>query len=172
MGDNPSIVLAGFMGSGKSTVGKILAGMSGMPFIDVDKRIARAQGMSISEIFESRGEPRFRELEREAIREESSGGRVIAVGGGAVMDDANVSELKSRGIIYLLDVTAEDVQARLGTDPRRPLLSDDLEGIRKLLGSREERYRSAADVVVDTAGKDPAQVADNIYSDYIKRTGK
>lgn len=172
MADNPSIVLAGFMGSGKSTVGKMLSGMSGMPFIDIDRRIARSQGMSIREIFDSGGEKMFRELERNAIREDSSDGRIIAVGGGAVMDPGNVSELKSRGIIYLLDVTAEEVLSRLGVDSGRPLLCDDLEGIRELLQSREPRYREAADVIIDTVGKDPAQVAENIYSDFIDRTGK
>lgn len=172
MTDSPSIVLAGFMGSGKSTVGKILSGISGMPFIDIDKRIARAQGMSIREIFDSQGESKFRELERKAIREESSGGRVIAVGGGAIMDPGNVSDLKSRGVVYLLEVTAEEVQARLGVDGRRPLLSDDLEGITELLRSRESQYREAADVVIDTVGKDPARVAENIYSDYMSRTGE
>ncbi|MBN1288888.1 MAG: shikimate kinase [Actinobacteria bacterium] len=166
----PNIVLAGFMGSGKSTVGKIVSRISGMRFAEIDDLIVSSEGMSIRDIFSTRGEKKFRRLEKEKIREVTSAeGMVIAVGGGAVLDPENVSALKSGGVIYLLKVSAAEVGKRVGADDERPLLGKEPEEIERLMWSREKAYIAAADKVFDTDGKDPGWLAENIYNDYRKR---
>ncbi|MBN2169348.1 MAG: shikimate kinase [Actinobacteria bacterium] len=166
----PNIVLAGFMGSGKSTIGKIISRISGMRFAEIDEMIVSSEGMTIKEIFENSGENGFRRLEKEKIREVSTGeGAVIAVGGGAVLDPENVKMLKSNGIIYLLKVTAGEVRARVGNDTGRPLLGKEPEEVEQLMRSREKAYLESADAVFETDGKEPGRLAENIYSDYRKR---
>jgi shikimate kinase len=165
-----NIVLSGFMASGKNTVGSLLSGMTGMPLIDTDSLVQEDAGKTIKEIFAQEGETRFRELERTVIARES--GRedvVLAVGGGAVLDPDNVRELKSRGVIYFLEVTPEEVAKRAGGDERRPLLADELHEIESLMAARESGYRRAADVVVSTSGRAPEDIASCIATDFESR---
>ncbi len=168
-----SVVLSGFMASGKTTVGILLSRKLGLPLVDTDMLIEEETGRSIRRIFEEEGEPRFREMERQVIARESERvGVVLAVGGGAVLDRVNVEELKSHGVIYLLAVSPEEVARRAGKDRGRPLLGEDLAGIQELMVSRDAPYRAAADVVVETSGKAPAEVAEVIASDFASRAGK
>ena len=146
-----NIVLCGFMGCGKSTVGKRLAARYGMTFVDMDTYIEDAVGKSIRSLFEDEGEAAFRALERNACQ--TLGARddlVIATGGGAVLSDDNVRALKQNGTIILLDVTAETVLTRLQHDTTRPLLQrDDKDtAVRTLLAERAPRYRAAAEYTV------------------------
>lgn len=158
------------MGSGKTTVGSVLAGMTGMITVDIDALVERETGMTIKEIFAIEGEPRFRELERLVIaRESAREGVVIAVGGGAVLDPENVEALKARGVIYFLEVTAEEVASRVQGDDERPLLSEDAAGISSLMEARDPAYRKAADVVVVTTGRGPEEVAGVIVADFESR---
>lgn len=170
MDKEPNIVLAGFMGSGKSTVGRIVSLISGRRFIELDRMITDSEGKSIKDIFADHGEERFRQLESKKISEISrAGNAVIAVGGGAVVNPENVKMLKSGGIVYLLKVSAEDVLERIGGDRERPLLGKDRRQIEELLQSREKAYLEAADVIFETEGKEPESLAEDIYSDYRRR---
>jgi shikimate kinase len=168
-----NIVLSGFMASGKTTVGELLGRMLGLPLVDTDSLIEEETGRTVRQIFEEEGESRFRELERQVIsRECERHGAVLAVGGGAVLDRGNVDSLKERGVVYLLSVSPEEAGRRAGTDRGRPLMADDPAEVRELLSSREADYRAAADVVVETCGKEPGDIAGEIARDFASRSGK
>lgn len=165
-----NIVLIGFMAAGKTTVGEILSGLTGMPLVDTDRVIEKGQGRTTREIFATDGEPHFRELERELISVEAArNGVVLAVGGGAVLDGTNVANLSAGGLVYLLLVTASQVASRVGADPSRPLLSANVDEIACLMSSRERAYLDAADVVVETDGRSPGEVAGEIAEDFESR---
>lgn len=156
-----NIVLCGFMGCGKSTVGKRIARISGLSFVDMDSYIEQQCGCTISELFASRGEPYFRDLEHEAAHTLSQqGGRVIATGGGALIFDRNVRVLKEKGKIVLLDTPLSLIRERLKNDTTRPLLCrpDKDRAMQELYEKRMPVYRAVADIAVLSAGT-PNQVA-------------
>lgn len=159
-----NIILCGFMGCGKSTVGILLAKKNGMAFIDLDAYIEKKENMTVSEIFEKFGEERFRELERQAARELSAkNGVVIAAGGGTLTFQENVDVLRKNGTIILLDLPVETVARRLENDTTRPLLNrpDKDEAMKELYNKRMPLYRAAADMVFD-ADQSPMQVCTEI----------
>lgn len=150
-----NIVLCGFMGCGKSTVGKKLSQMTQMEFVDMDGYIEKRAGMKIPDIFEKHGEGFFRDLEHEAAVELSQrGGYVVATGGGALTFQRNVDAFKEGGVIVLLDTPLRVLQLRLKNDRNRPLLQrpDRFRFIRELRQKRMPLYRRAADVVIPTKG--------------------
>lgn len=143
----PGIYLAGFMGSGKSTVGRKLAERLGWRFIDIDDDIVAAAGCAISEIFEKQGEERFRTIESEAIqarvREVILGqATVIALGGGAFTRTENVELLDQHGVTVWLDCPFEVVERRTAGQTHRPLARD-REAFAKLYESRRASYQRA-----------------------------
>lgn len=151
-----NIVLCGFMGCGKTTVGKALAELLQMDFIDLDLFIEEKEGKTVSEIFARHGEEYFRNAETEAARLlGSSDNKVIACGGGTVLKKENVEALKKNGSIFYLFTDADTVKARLKNDTSRPLLAKDKENtINELLEKRKPIYEAAADFTVDaTADK-------------------
>ena len=165
-----NLVLCGFMASGKSTVGALLSGRTGLPLVDTDSLIEEETGSSVREIFAEHGEARFRELERQVIEKVSAqNGVVLAVGGGAVLDSRNASRLKSSGIVYLLKVSPEEVAERAGPGAGRPLLEGDINAIEALLSQRDAAYREVADVIVDTSGQTADDVAETIAADFESR---
>lgn len=142
----PNIYLVGFMGTGKSAVGRALAESMGMRLIDVDHAIEREQGKSIPEIFEQEGEPHFRGLERAFIEHgHPAYGCVISCGGGLVVQPSMRALLKSKGVVVALCASPETIYERTKNNPNRPLLqvANPLERIRELLAEREEAYRDA-----------------------------
>ncbi|MEW6719090.1 MAG: shikimate kinase [Thermodesulfobacteriota bacterium] len=146
----PGVVLVGFMGSGKSSVGKELARRTGAEFVDVDDRIEESAGRAIRAIFAEEGEPAFRERERAALKEVLAvRGRVIATGGGAFQDEGNRKLLKSYAPVVYLEVKPETVLRRLSEDTSRPLLAggDRENAVRELLGRRTRGYRLADHVI-------------------------
>lgn len=157
-----SVVLCGFMGSGKTTVGRCLAELSGREFLDLDRYIEERAGMEIRTIFETMGEGAFREMEAQAARELSGrAGLVIAAGGGTLLSEQNCEALRKNAAIVLLDVSAAALKERLRRDTARPLLNGPggrNETIDRLLAERMPRYRAAADLVVD-ANLPPRPVA-------------
>jgi shikimate kinase len=162
-----NIVLTGFMGTGKSQVGRVLAEKLGYVFIDVDSRIETEQKKTISEIFEGEGEARFREIEADMIRRiADTEGAVIATGGGAILRNDNVANLTQKGVIVCLTATPETIFNRTGASKERPLLrtEDPLATIRRLLASRKPYYEKAG-IMIDTEGKSPLVVADEILSE-------
>lgn len=156
-----NIVLAGFMGAGKTTVGRLVAQALGWPFVDADDEIVAVAGMSIPEIFTRHGEPHFRQIEREvcaslAEREQT----VIATGGGMLVDADNLRMMQRGGMVVNLRVSAEAVVERLAGQQGRPLLNGDW---RALLERRQPAY-DALPYQIDTAGKTPAAVAAEIVA--------
>lgn len=146
-----NIVLCGFMGCGKSTVGKNLARKTGKKFIDMDSYIEKKAGMTVTEIFDKFGEKGFRQMEYEACKELSEmKGLIIASGGGAFTFKRNVDVFKGKDIIVLLDVPIETIKYRLRNDKSRPLLQkpDRDKVMQELYEKRLPVYREAADVVV------------------------
>lgn len=137
-------VFVGFMGAGKTSVGREVARRLGAEFIDLDERIEAAAGRSVAEIFASEGEEAFRRLEREAVRDAvSAPGRVLAVGGGAFVDPANRRLLSGYAPVFHLDVSPEAVRERLCGDRSRPLLPADVKRIRDLMAKRAVFYAEA-----------------------------
>ena len=161
-----NIALFGFMGVGKSAVGKVLAEMTGMNYVDLDEIIIERTGKTISEIFEDEGELVFREVERK-ITHEIAGlkGQIIACGGGTVLDDENLASLRRFSRMVLLDAEPEVILERVEKEEeKRPLLmvDDKLQRIQGLLQARKPEYMRAADIVVSTSKKTPKQVAKEI----------
>ena len=159
-------VLVGFMGAGKSSVGKILAERLGAEFVDVDARIEETAGKGIGEIFTSCGEGTFREMERAAIRNAvSAPGRVVAAGGGAFVDEANRRVLKAYAPVFFLDVSVESVLERLRGDRSRPLFpgGKEAEKLRELMERRRPAYQEA-DFTVSTDGRSVPEIADRILA--------
>ena len=144
------VVLCGFMGSGKTTVGRLLAERTGRRFVDLDRWIETRQGMSIAQIFAEKGEPYFRELEKRAVRELSAqDGTVLAAGGGTLLDGENAAALRANGIVVFLDASLEAVKRRLKGDTARPLLHGGGEGAAEALyAARREQYAAVSDLRV------------------------
>lgn len=161
-----NIVLCGFMGCGKSTVGGILAQRLNYTLKDSDVCIEQRENISVSEIFSAHGEEYFRTVETEVIKELSfQKNIVIATGGGAVLNPDNAAALRNGGTVFFLDVTPETVIERLKNDTSRPLLQreDKDSAVRGLLASRRPKYKSAAHFTVD-ANRPADQVADAILA--------
>jgi shikimate kinase len=159
-----NIILVGFMGTGKTAVGKALAKRLGLRFVDMDDIIEEREGMKISEIFEKKGEKYFRHSESKVARDIAlQTGLVVAVGGGAVIDDENVRNLKSNGVMFCLVAAPETIFARTKGHTHRPLLnvSDPKEKIAKLMAKRAEYY-ARADYRIDTGNLSVEGVADKI----------
>lgn len=158
------VYLVGMPGSGKSTVGRELAGRYGIPFIDLDAVIEREAGSTITEIFASRGETGFRALEASALLDASTQDpAVVACGGGVVLEPANRIVLRNTGIAVFLDVPLEVIRARVSPGADRPLIREagDLE---RLLEAREPLYREFAAHVVDGSAP-PGEVADAVVEE-------
>jgi shikimate kinase len=143
----PGIYLVGFMGCGKSTVGRALADELGWSFFDIDAEIESGAGSSISEIFDTQGEPIFRVLEASALAKrvkavQSGHPQVIALGGGALMRDENFELIANNGVIVWLDAPFELIEKRVAAQSHRPLARDPGK-LRELFDIRSPRYALA-----------------------------
>ena len=160
-----NIVLIGFMGSGKTTVGKKLAAGMGYTFLDTDQYIEERAGMKISEIFSRKGEAAFRELESLALKEIAGmDGCVVSTGGGLPMREENRKLLKQIGMVIYLDAVEETLWKRLADDRARPLLrGEDPRGkIHTLLSERAPVYGHMADHVIPVDGRQAGDIAAEI----------
>jgi shikimate kinase len=163
-----NIVLIGFMGTGKSRVGHMVARKLRMRFVDTDDIIVQRLQMPITEIFARIGEPRFREMERQVVAELSDqSGLVIATGGGVPLDETNVANLKRNGIVICLSASPEVIFRRTMRSDTRPLLRGESrrQRIRDLLDSRQVYY-AAADHQIDTTARPASAVAREIVELY------
>ncbi|MBI5073635.1 MAG: shikimate kinase [Nitrospirae bacterium] len=159
-----NIVLAGFMGTGKSEVARALSRICGMKLVDIDREIEASQQKSISEIFAQQGEDQFRQIETAAIRQSASEqGVIISTGGGAVLKEENVRVLQEHGIIFCLTASPETIMLRTAGNTDRPLLQSDdrLARISELLKERQPYYEKAG-IMINTEGKTPVEVAEEI----------
>lgn len=166
---NPNLILIGYRGCGKTSVGRIVAQRLGRPFVDADERIEQAAGRSIREIFDTEGEAAFRTLEADVIFEIiARSGQVVSVGGGAVLDDATRRALRRYGLCVWLTAPPDELHRRLQADPRsveqRPALTGlaPLAEIEGVLNERIPIYESMADCIVDTRGRGVEELAGTI----------
>ena len=147
-----NIVLCGFMGCGKTTVGRMAARRLGIEFVDMDVYIEQQAGMTVSEIFAAYGEPAFRRMETETARQLSGRNNLmIATGGGTVLNPENVALLKQNGVLVLLQVSPETVLWRLRNNSTRPLLQrpDKDAAVRSLMAERMPVYKNAAGIILN-----------------------
>lgn len=143
------IFLIGYMGAGKSTVGRSLAARLEASFLDIDEMIEKTSGMPITDIFSSKGEKEFRALESAALKKAvSDGPKIIAAGGGIVIDKENRRILGDNGIVVYLEADIDTLYRR-SRGPDRPLRSDNIEEFAVRLANREAYYEEVADIVVD-----------------------
>jgi shikimate kinase len=162
-GEPLRIVLIGFMGSGKSTVGPLLAGLLGRTFVDLDQLVEARAGCPVAAVFAAHGEEGFRALESSCLRDLAGrGGVVIATGGGAPMGDANRWFFKDAGsAIFHLHVSLDGALARTQGDASRPLLATGRDTVRRLYELRLPRYRELG-TPIDTDGRTAEEVAAEI----------
>jgi shikimate kinase len=156
-----NVILIGFMGTGKTEVGRLLAKELAMQYVDIDEMIEARLGLSINEIFAKFGEEYFRYIESQTIQElKGLDNRVISTGGGAVLREENVNCLKSLGPLIWLDATPEVIYQRTKHTEYRPLLkvSNPYETIKELLSYRKFFYKKAADFYIDTTDKSIQEV--------------
>ena len=152
-------MLIGFMGSGKSVVGRALAERLGYKLFDTDAMVEEAAGCSIAEIWDAEGEEGFRAREHDAVLHACAGaGRVIACGGGAVLNIRNYAVLKGAGTVVYLRAPADALRARLEDETTRPLLREP-GAFDRLLAERTPAYESAADEIVDADLGTPDDIA-------------
>lgn len=179
-----NLYLIGYRGTGKTTVARRLAERLGWPWLDADVVLEQRAGRTIAEIFEQGGEPLFRDLESQVVADLAKLDRhVIALGGGAVLREENRHAIRAdgNGNIVWLQATPATIHARLKTDvntrQRRPNLTvmGGREEIERLLEQRRPLYAALADATIDTEGKSPAQIADEILAAFqgsLKAEGK
>ena len=170
-----SIALIGFMGTGKTAVGKALAERLGKEFIELDALIERKAGKTIPEIFQQDGEVRFRELEIEVARGVAGGkNAVIACGGGLVLNKINIDRLSEECVMVYLTASPQVILKRTSGDKEeRPLLNtpDRALRIRELLRFREPFYRRAAEITIDTSRLGIGSVVDKIIEELKENEG-
>lgn len=166
-----NIVLMGFMGSGKSSVGRMLTKRLQRPLIDTDQKIEKDYGKKIPEIFAEQGEEGFRKIEQDVIAEVGRmEGVIVSTGGGSVLRKANVDSLRQNGILITLTASPEVIIERVSRKKNRPLLNrpDRDEFIRKLMAERKPFY-DVADIVIDTSGNELHEVVRKIIGYLLKR---
>ena len=165
----PHLILIGFMGSGKTSIGRGLSYKLQRAFCDTDKMIEAKEGMSISEIFASKGESAFRVMETDVLRSirDDISPKIYSLGGGTPVQMQNQPLIKMCGTVVYLRITPEAVYERLKEDKTRPLLqcADPLDMIRKIMAQRIPAYERCADVIVDTGDTD----RENVMNDVLDR---
>jgi shikimate kinase len=171
LGDRRGLALVGYRGTGKSTVGRIVAQRLGRPFADADSALEARFGRSIRSIFEEYGEPVFRDWEEQILAElTAQAAAVIATGGGVVLRESNRRVLRDFGLVVWLSagpaVLARRLQSNPGALASRPALTQGgtIDEIAEVLAYREPLYRELADVQVSTEGRSPREVAEAVLA--------
>lgn len=162
MATSANLALAGFMGTGKSTVGRLVAARLGMPFVDTDAEIEAAAGASIPALF-ARSEALFRKYESVVCLQAALGsGQVLALGGGALLNPAARAALEAGALIVCLDASLDEIMRRVGDDPARPLFGDRA-AVERLLEARAAHYASLPHHV-ETTGRALSAVAEEVIA--------
>lgn len=160
-----NIVLIGFMATGKTTIAKELSDSLNIEFIDIDKLIEENTDMLIPEIFEKYGETYFRQIEKETIERISQMENIIiSTGGGVCLDPENISNIRKKGKVVLLEADPQTIIDRTENDENRPLLKgkNSIESIKRIMDERKDSYHKAADIVIDTGEKSVENIRDEI----------
>lgn len=161
---SPHIILIGPPGAGKTSVAKALSKRIGKRFVDTDALVEKKSGKRISEIFLEEGEPRFRELEREAVIEALSGDQeIVSLGGGAILDESIRKEIATSGQVIFLDVSISNAAPRVGFNRERPLLVGNPRAQwLALMEKRRPLYEQLATTTISTDNKKPEDVVTEI----------
>lgn len=163
-----NVVLIGYRGTGKSTVGNIVAARLGRILVSTDAEIVKLVGQNIPEIVEQNGWEYFRDLEAKVCQELAGRtGLVIDTGGGAILRSQNVEILKGTGTLFWLTASVNTITERIGRDSQRPSLTgvkSFLDEIQDVLRERTPMYQAAADYIIETDGRSVTQVADEILA--------
>jgi shikimate kinase len=161
-----NIVLMGYRGTGKSTVGKVLAARIGRELVSTDKEIVKRAGRSIPDIVAEHGWEHFRDLESHVCRDLASRDNlVIDTGGGAILRQQNVDVLKRNGTLFWLTASVETIASRIGGDTQRPSLTGKksfIEEIQEVLKERTPKYQAAADHILPTDGRSINQLVESL----------
>ena len=160
-----NIFLIGFMGCGKSTMARLLAKELNLELVEMDESIEKEENRSINEIFATDGETYFRDLESKlVIRIADEGGRIVSCGGGAILREENVQNMKRNGSVIYLCATPETIYDRVHTSTNRPLLNGNMnvEYIAELMAKRIPKYQSAADQTIIVDGKKKDEVLEEL----------
>ncbi len=160
-----NVYLIGFMGAGKSTIAAVLKDKLGMKLVEMDARIVEEQGMSINDIFASKGEPYFRDVESQLILDlNEEGDTIVSCGGGVVVRPENVENMKKKGKIVFLSATPETIYARVKHSTDRPILNGNMnvEYIAELMEKRRALYEGACDIRIETDGKNVEEICKEI----------
>lgn len=159
-----TIYLCGFMGCGKSTVGKLIAQKLGMKFTDLDEYIEEKEGMTIPEIFAEKSEAYFREAEAQAVMELSAENSVVACGGGTIINDNSARIARENGTVFFLDIPFEECYERIKDDTHRPLVVNNTkEKLQEIFNTRHDIYLKNSSLRVDAA-KSPSLLCDDIIN--------
>ena len=170
-----NIIIIGFMGSGKTSVGMELSKLLEMKYMDTDEIIIKNTNMSINHIFEKFGEGRFRELEANTLEDlQNINNTIISCGGGIILNPKNIKLLKQLGKVIWLKVSPKEAYNRLLGDSSRPLLKDDfsLTNLTNILEKRLTLYENASDIIIETDGKNFGEICDEIIKNLLKCDSK
>ena len=170
-----NIVLIGFMGAGKTTISDYLSTMFDMDIVEMDQVIAEREEMSIPDIFATYGEEYFRNCETELLKKMQSRKNVlISCGGGVVLRECNVEQMKKNGRVVLLTASPEEVYERVKDSDDRPVLAGrkNVKGIAELMEARREKYEAAADIIVNTDHKTVLQVCEELVQRLTEMDGE
>lgn len=162
---NKNLFLIGFMGCGKSTMGRLLSEATGRELVEMDETIEKEEGRSINEIFEIHGETYFRDLESALIsRITQKGGTIVSCGGGAILRPENVECMKRNGKIIYFSATPETIYERVRYSTNRPLLAGNMnvEYISSLMNQRLPRYMAAADITLFVDKKEKREILEEL----------
>ena len=160
-----NIFLIGFMGTGKSTIANGLGKMYSMNVLEMDEEIVRREGVTIPEIFASKGESYFRELETKLLMEvPNHGSMIVSCGGGVVLKEENVAQMRKLGTVVLLTATPETILERVKDDENRPLLqgNKNVTHIKSLIDQRRDKYEAAADIVIAVDHKNVQEICEEL----------
>lgn len=163
-----NVVLIGYRGTGKSSVGRIVASRLDRALLSTDAEVVRLAGQTIPAIVEQHGWEYFRDLESKVCQELAGrNGLIIDTGGGAILRSQNVDVLKHTGKLFWLTASVETIARRIGSDTQRPSLTGTksfIDEIHDVLQDRLPKYQAAADYTIETEGRSPSQVADEILA--------
>lgn len=167
--DKRNIVLIGMPGSGKSTIGRDLAQIIGLGFIDCDEYIERVEGQSLQEIIDTRGDEEFKRIEGARIMELNLNGYVIAPGGSVVYNPRAVKHLKKSSVFVFLNTNFDEVKSRLKKSSQRGIVGLKTKTLKQLFDERLPLYLKYADIIIDCSGKSREAVAKEIYQKLLKK---